>query len=104
MPLFKMHWKLIGCCAGVLLTLLLVFYVYSINQLTRGVYLIKDYTKQVDGLLVQNRSLQTDSADNEFLARTMEKATAMNFVQTANIHYVQMPDRSLAEAIKPTTK
>ena len=82
--------------------LLVVFYTFSINQLTKGVYLIKSYNKQITSLTADNRILQARFASSDFLGNTTQRATELNFEKTGTITYVQMLDNSLAQAERST--
>ncbi len=81
------------CCLA-----MLVFYILTINMLTAGAYLIKSDTRQLQALLAENDSLQTNVAQASFLGFAQEKAQELNFEKTTNIKYVQILQNSLAVA------
>lgn len=94
----KINWKA-ACFMLLLLSLMmLVFYVFTVNQLTQGVFLIKNYNKKVQGLLSENRNLQASFSENDFLGRAIEKAKEFDFEKTANIKYIKVLESSLAKA------
>lgn len=91
------NWKLV-CLAGFSICLgLLVFYVWQINALTRGSYLINDYQKQITKLSDKNKNLQISFAENSFLGQALEKIHALNFQKTTSVKYIQVPDNFLAK-------
>ncbi|MCX6721532.1 MAG: hypothetical protein NT026_02965, partial [Candidatus Staskawiczbacteria bacterium] len=51
----SVNWKLF-CIAGfVICVVLLVFYVWQVNDLTKGFYLINNYEKQINDLTKENK-------------------------------------------------
>jgi hypothetical protein len=92
------NWKLV-CFAGFFMILaLLVFYVWQINDLTRGFYLTNTYEKQISKLSEENKNLQVSFAENSFLGQALEKIKALNFQKTTSVKYIQILDSS-AEAV-----
>ena len=94
------NWKLV-CVIGFFMTLsLLVFYVWQINDLTRGYYLINNYEKQVGRLTDENKNLEVSSAESSFLGQALLKIQALNFQKTISVKYIQIADSSVATAQK----
>ena len=83
-------WKVVYPLGMLLLAGTLVFYIYSINALTQGSYLIKNYHTQMDSLLTENKNLQTDFAQTGFLGNIQEKVNQLNFEKTTRVTYVQI--------------
>ncbi len=96
----NISWKMIYVLCIALSMVMLVFYVYSVNELTRGYFVVKNYNKQVSSLLEENRNLETNLAKTSFLAEVMAKAGELSFEKTTNIQYIQIQtqDGSLAKA------
>lgn len=97
----SLHGK--GILAGGLVfgAALLVFYVISIDGLTKGAYLIKNYNNQISALSHQNQSLQMNLAQTDELSQIADRASAAGFEKTSGIKYVQILQNSLAEASVP---
>lgn len=94
----KINWKAI-CWVGLLCSaLMLAFYVYSVNKMTKSAYLIKNYGKEMELLFRENRSLEAQFTESGLLEQFMQKATALSFEKTTNPTYVQILDDSLAKA------
>jgi hypothetical protein len=94
----QINWKII-CFAGFFISLaLLIFYVWQINSLTAGSYLINSYQKQVNQLLEENKNLQVSFAESSFLGQALQKIQAMNFQKVTSVKYIQIPDNFLARA------
>ena len=90
------NWKAV-CFVGFFTGLaLLVFYVWQINDLTRGSYLINTYEKQISQLSDENKNLQVSFAENSFLGQALVKIQALNFQKTTSVKYIQIPDNSVA--------
>ena len=89
-------WKAV-CFIGFFMSLaLLVFYVWQINDLTRGSYLINSYEKQISKLSDENKNLEVSFAESSFLGQALVKIQALNFQKTtsSSIKYIQILDSS----------
>jgi len=92
------NWKVI-CMAGFFMSLfLVVFYVWQINDLTRGSYTLNNYEKQISQLSEDNNNLQVSFAENSFLGQAIVKIEALNFQKNTSVKYIQIPDNSVAIA------
>lgn len=92
------NWKMV-CCVGILLCFsLLFFYIFSINQLTSGAYLIKNYNQEIAGLLSDNRSIEADFAGVNLLDKVHSNAERLGFEKTSEVKYLEILDSSLASA------
>ncbi len=94
----KINLKLVYFLAILFSLVMLVFYIFTVNELTKGAYLIKNYNKEVVSLLEENRNLQTNFAESDFLGLAQEKAKELSFEKTTNVTYIQILQNSLAEA------
>ena len=91
----EINWKMI-CVFGFIICLpLLVLYVWQINSLTKGTYLVNSYEKQINKLSSENKNLQVSFAENSFLGEALQKIQALNFEKTTSVKYVQIPDSSV---------
>lgn len=91
----EINWKMI-CLFGFVICLpLLVLYVWQINDLTKGTYMINSYEKQMSKLSDENKNLQVSFAENSFLGEALQKIQALNFEKTTSVKYVQIPDSSV---------
>ena len=73
---------------------LLVFYVWQINDLTRGSYLSNSYEKQITKLSDENKNLQVSFAESSFLEQALVKIQALNFQKSTSVKYIQILDSS----------
>jgi len=90
------NWKSV-CFIGFFVSLaLLVFYVWQINDLTRGSYFINSYEKQISNLSSENKNLEVSFAESGFLGQALEKIQALNFQKTVSVKYIQLSDSSVA--------
>jgi hypothetical protein len=97
------NWKAI-CLIGLFLgIMLLVFYVYQVNSLTAGSYLITSYEKQINKLSQENKNLEISFAESSFLGQALAKIQAMNFQKTTAVRYIQILD-STAQVAKSDKK
>ncbi len=94
----KIPWKLVYCLLLLFSLSLLVFYIYSVNELTRGTYLIKNYNKEADSLIKENKVLENNFAETSFLGLVQEKAKQLSFEKTTEVKYVEILESSLAKA------
>ena len=94
----KIHWKAMYLVAMASCALMLVFYIFEINQLTQGSYLIKNYNKEIKSLLTQNRDLQASFAEASVWGGIQNKAQSLDFQKTMDVTYVKVLQSSLAKA------
>lgn len=89
-----------GLCVAIttLVGVALVLYVYQINALTGGTYLIKNYSKQLAVLIEEHKQLESQSVQSDFLGTALGKAQALNFQKITGVKYLQLPNNSLAQA------
>ncbi len=92
------NWKMaavIGFCVSLAL---LAFYVWQINTLTKGYYLMNSYENKISSLSQENKNLQVSFAESSFWGQTNEKMQEMNFkkVDTSMVQYIQIPELSMA--------
>lgn len=78
--------------------LFLLFYVFGINDLTEGSYLVKNYHKEIANLSEENAKLETISAEIGFLGSIQEKAKELSFQKAKNIKYIQVAGGELVSA------
>ncbi|MBU2540052.1 hypothetical protein KJ786_02735 [Patescibacteria group bacterium] len=93
----KINWKallLFGFCGVLFFS---VLYVFQINEMIRGGYVIKSYQAQVDNLIQGNKNLEIRLAQISYLENIQSKAAELNFTQVKRIGYIQILDSSLAQ-------
>jgi hypothetical protein len=98
MSMPEINWKAV-CFVGFFMSLiLLVFYVWQINELTRGFYLTNTYEKQISALSSENRDLQVSFAESSFLGEALTKIQALNFqkITSSSVQYIKIPGDSVA--------
>lgn len=104
-PAIKLNWNL--CCfVGLFMIMfLLFFYVYTINELTKGAYLIKNYEKRTDELSQKNKDLEVSFAKSGFLGNLETKTRELVFEKVKKIKYIQIQvsDNSFAAVKIPET-
>ena len=92
----EINWKAV-CFIGFFMSLaLLVFYVWQINDLTRGSYQINSYEKQISKLSDENKNLEVSFAESSFLGQALEKIQALNFQKTNSVKYIQVSGSPVA--------
>jgi len=95
--LSRINWKAV-CILGFLMCLLpLVFYIYQINTLTRGTYLINSYENQIEEISRENKKLELGFAENTFLEQILSKTQHLDFQKITSVKYIQIPDNSVAK-------
>jgi len=89
-------WRTI-CIIGFLICLaLLIMYIWQVNYLTQGYYMINTYEKGVNQLSQENKSLHVSFAESSFLGQALERIYTLNFQKVSKVKYIQIPDNYLA--------
>ena len=84
------NWKLFYLMGIALALVMVISYIFLINQLTEGVYLIKKYNKDISSLYKENDVLEARFAKINFMENVVSK--------TKDIKYLQIIESSLASA------
>jgi|SRR3989344_6941469 len=93
----RIPWRIVYCLGIALSVGMLVFYVYLVNEMTRSVYVIKNYEKEITVLLGENKKLEAHFTKTNLLGKMTDKARELSFEKTTNIKYVQILESSLAK-------
>ncbi len=75
---------------------LLVFYVWQINDLTQGSYLINSYEKQISSFQMKIKIYRFLLRKIVFWGKLLIKIQALNFQKVTSVKYIQIPDSSVA--------
>lgn len=94
----KINWKALYFSGVLIFATMIAFCVFLVNELTRGVYLVQKYDKEINTLIDENRILKSRLAENEFFEKIAQRSKVLDFGKTAEIKYVQVLDNSLAQA------
>lgn len=94
----QINWKVV-CFVGFFISLsLLIFYVWQINDLTRGSYTVNSFEKQINQLSQENKDLQISFAESSFLGQALVKMQSLNFQKTVSVKFIKITDNSLQVA------
>ena len=88
--------KMLYFIFGAALIATAVFYIFLINQLTLGTYLIKNYNKEISGLQAQNREFEIKLAKTDFMGQILQSAQGLGFEKTEKVKYINVPGNSFA--------
>lgn len=95
------NWKAVYGLAIAFCLLLLIFYVISVNAMTKSYFTIKNYNHQMESLKKEDKSLQIMLSQVNSLGKVENKAKELNFQKTSTIKYIQISDNSLARIGMP---
>lgn len=90
MEMPTINWKKVCFFSFFICLAMLIFYVFEINSLTSGYYLVSGYQKQIVQLSQENKNLEVSFAESSFLGQALEKIHAMNFQKTTSVRYLQI--------------
>jgi hypothetical protein len=94
----QINWGVV-CFMGIMAcSLLLVFYIYQINVLLKGTYLVDNYAKEIKKIAQENKALEVSFAENNFLVGVLEKTQELNFQKATSVEYIQVVENTLANA------
>jgi len=83
---------------------LLIFYVWQVNELTRGTYVVNNYLKEISKLSEENKNLQISFAESSFLGEALAKIQALDFQKVTSVKYIQISDNSVATIQKANVR
>jgi len=67
---------------------LLAFYVFQVGMITKGNYLVKNYTREVENLSLENEMLKIEAVRNLSLENAEKEIQKLNFVPVSEIKYI----------------
>lgn len=76
----------------VLLTLLVVFYIFQLSQLTNGIYLIKNYNKNIENISKENNALEVKFSRANSMENLRSLVGNLSFDRVGKIDYVKIPE------------
>ncbi len=85
---------LISLC--ILATLLLISYVFQVNEITKAGYLIKTYEKQIKELSEKNKALEIDYSQISALENIETLVQNSNFEKVNNVRYIRVLETTVA--------
>ena len=94
----QINWKVICFTGFMACSFLLLFYIYQILDLTKGSYLVNFYEDQITQIAQENKDLEVNFAENDFLGGVLTKIQDLNFQKTTSVSYIQILDSSVATA------
>ncbi|HLD70712.1 MAG TPA: hypothetical protein VI937_02425 [Negativicutes bacterium] len=92
------NWKAVYVLGIPALAMMLVFYAYSINKLTGGSYVIKNYHKEISQLQTENNSLEASAANSGVMGNAQARAHYLGFEKTTQVKYIEVGEGALAQA------
>lgn len=90
------NWRLFSVLGVLFFMLMLGGYIFLVNNLTQGTYVIKNFQKEISALSRENVALETDFAQTNFLESVTHRARELGFEKTGKVSYIQISDNSLA--------
>ena len=94
----RINWRLIYIFGFLFILALLISYVFLVNELTEGTYLIKNYNKEIATLQQENADLEGGFAAAGFMKDMQQKALQLQFERTTQVKYIEVGTASLARA------
>lgn len=91
-----LNWNVMMRLGIVAIVFFSLLYVFQVNKLAKGYYLVNKYEKTASQLQEENRDLQVSLANNSVLDKISEKVQSMNFQPNTSVKYIYILDDSLA--------
>lgn len=92
----RLNMKLTAMMLALVCLAMLISYVWLVNGLTQGAFLVKSYQKQQVLLSKENSELEIQFAESEFLPNVREQVSALDFTKTTQVTYIQLEEKSVA--------
>ena len=79
----------------ILIAGLLVFYIFQINTIVRGTYLIKDYETNLNKVSQENKILENNLVKSNSLESIESLAKNLNYERVNQVKYIQIMGSSV---------
>ncbi len=83
----------------ILLFGLLGLYIFQVNEITKGMFLVKNYNKKLENLLQENKILEIKFSQLNSLENLGLLVSQLNFDEAGKIDYIKIPEGTVV--IKP---
>lgn len=81
-------------CTAIFLS---VLYIFQINKMIAGGYMVKNYQKQAATLAQEGKTIELSLAEGDSLDVVKVKSKALGFKKVESIKYIKVLDASLAQ-------
>jgi hypothetical protein len=86
----KINWKKLYFSGLFMFAVVLIFYVWQINDMAKGSFVLNKYESEINVLAQENRSLKVFFEEGSYMDKTVAKINDLNFQKVASVKYVQI--------------
>jgi hypothetical protein len=87
---FNLNLRIFWAISIILITFLLIFYVFQVNEMTRGSYLIKNDEKKITELSNENKNLQISLSQTNSLENLEKAVCGLGYTKVEKVKYIQI--------------
>jgi hypothetical protein len=87
--------KFIWYLGFILTTLLVIFYIFQLNSVTEGMYLIKNYDKKIENLSQENKRLEIKFSKENSLENLGSLVENLGLNPVEKTDYIEIPDSTV---------
>lgn len=80
----------------ILITILLIFYIFQISEITRSSFSISLYQREMTGLAKQNKDLEISISQKNSLSNLEALLSNLNYERVNKIYYIRVSDGQVA--------
>lgn len=80
----------------ILITLLLMFYIFQISEITQATFFISKYEQEITGLSRQNKDLEANLSQEKSLSNLEIAIRKLNYEKVNKVYYIQILDGQVA--------
>lgn len=89
--------KIIWFLGFILALVLLVFYIFQVNLMTKEIYSIQNYQRKINDLSRENKILEINLSQQNSLSNIETLARGLNFEKVDKIRYIQVLESQVAK-------
>jgi len=89
----KFSWKIFWILSFILITTLLISYIFQINSLAEETYRIQNYQNKINKIAQENDNLLASSLKQNSLSNIETLIKDSGFERSQNIHYIEVLER-----------
>jgi len=93
----KLNLKVIWILGFILLSVLLIFYIFQVNLMTKEIYLIQKYQRNINYLSRENKTLEINLSQQNSLSNIETLVKALNFEKADKIRYIQVLESQVVQ-------
>jgi len=86
----QINWRTVWISGFILITFLLVFYIFQVNEMTKAGFFVSNYQRKIAELSQENKNLEINFSQVNSLANLEILLNNFNYEKIEKVHYLKV--------------